>query len=144
MELSNAYSICYISIVPERTAILISCLKEEADQIRQRANVERRPVSSYLLHNVMMCVEFEEKLASRLLAYQSSINLRLVRSPKLPRGQRTTIMLRCSVEDSRRIRIAAARRDTTISAFIRSCLRRSWSVSDAYQRRRALERGDVR
>ena len=142
--MSTLYSICYIFIVSDRTAILISCLREEADQIRQRAKGERRPVSSYLLHNVMQCVEFEERLASRLLAYQSAINLQLAWRPKPPRGPRTTIMLRCSMEDSRRIRTAAARRDTTISAFIRSCLRRSWSVSDAYNRRRALERGDVR
>ena len=129
MELSHSYSVCYTLIVPDRTAILISCLKEEADQIRQRAKGERRPVSSYLLHNVMLCVEFEERLASRLLACQSAINLQLARRPNLPRGHRTTIMLRCSVQDGRRIR---------------SCLRRCWSVSDAYHKRRALERGDVR
>jgi len=53
-------------------------------------------------------------------------------------------MLQSSLKDSRRIRTAAARRDTTISAFIRSYLRRAWNVSDADHKRRALERGEVR
>jgi uncharacterized protein (DUF1778 family) len=133
-----------IRSVNDRAAILISCLKEEANQIRDRANQQRRSVSSYVLHTVMRSVEFEEKLAYTLLAYQAAMKLAPPRFTNLSRGPRTTVMLRCSQEESRRIRTAAARRGTTISAFIRSCLWRAWSVSDAYHRRRALERGDVR
>ena len=55
----------------------------------------------------MRSVEFEEKLAYTLLAYQAAMKLP-PRFTNLPRGPRATVMLRCSQEESRRIRTAAA------------------------------------
>jgi hypothetical protein len=60
-----------------------------------------------VLHTVMRSVEFEEKLAYTLLAYQAAMKLP-PRFTNLPRGPRATVMLRCSQEESRRIRTAAA------------------------------------
>jgi len=48
--------------MPERAAILISCLKDEAGQIRDRATHDYRSVSSYLLKITMRWVQFEERL----------------------------------------------------------------------------------
>lgn len=119
--------------MPERASILISCLKEEAEQIRERARQDRRSVSSYVLRTVMQCVDFEEKLFVKIPGFHE-LNRSLARLPVLPRGPRTAMHLHCSSEDSRRIRMVAKRREMPISVFIRQCLRRSWSVSDARQR----------
>ena len=118
----------------DRAAILISCLSDEARQIRERAKLDRRNVSSYLLQTLMPCLEFEERLFVKLVGF-GELNRTLARRPLLPRGERATIMLRCSKEDAKRIRLAAARREMSISAFIRQCLTRSWAVSDAHPRR---------
>ena len=118
--------------VSKQAAILISCLKEEADHIRDEARLERRPVSSYILHILMRWVQFEERLFVDLSRSRAEIGRQLAVSlPKLPRGPRTTILLRCTEDDSKRIRIAAARRDMQISLFIRHCLRRTWAAREA-------------
>jgi hypothetical protein len=122
--------------MPERAAILISCLKEEADQIRDRASRDHRPVSSYLLKITMRWVQFEERLYVDFTRFRKLDRTVFVRHVALPRGPRTTILLRCSAEESKRIRRAAERRGTTISGFIRQCLRRTWHAAEnvTYQR----------
>ena len=122
--------------MPERAAILISYLKGEADQIRDRATHDYRSVSSYLLKITMRWVQFEERLYVDLTRFRKLDRTVFVRRVALPRGPRTAILLRCSAEDGQRIRRAAKRRGMTISGFIRQCLRRSWSAAErvAYQR----------
>ena|SRR5215469_13191050 len=119
-----------------RTAILVSCLKEEADQIRERARLDCRTVSSYLLRTMMRWVDFEERLYNDFTRYQKLDRTVFVRRVSLPKGPRTTVLLRCSAEDGKRIRRAAERRGMTISGFIRQCLRRSWHAAQnvTYQR----------
>lgn len=46
----------------DRSAILISCLKQEAAEMRERARLDQRSDSSYLLKILMRWVEFEERL----------------------------------------------------------------------------------
>ena len=116
--------------MPARSQILISCLREEAHEIRERAALDQRSVSSYLLKVLMRWVEFEEKLFLELSRFRHSNRVLMSRRLLLPHGPRTTILLRCSNEDSHRIRRAAQRRAVTISGFIRQCLRRSWSAAD--------------
>jgi len=41
-------------------------LKKEADQIREQAKLERRPVSNYILNIMMRWVTFEERLYVQL------------------------------------------------------------------------------
>jgi uncharacterized protein (DUF1778 family) len=117
-----------------RTAILIHCLKEEADQIRQLAKLDRRTVSGYVLNIVMSAVAFEQRLYIRLNGFRA-LNQTLARRIVRPMGPKTTMLLRCSAEESKKIRNAAERRETTISGFVVDCLRRCWKASDALQRR---------
>jgi hypothetical protein len=112
-----------------RTAILISCLSEEAGEIRARAKRARQTLCGYVLFIVMRAVAFEAKLSSSVSSTQfQQWNRALCRLPNLPHGPRTTVLLYCSREESKLIRLAAARRGMTISGFIRHCLRRSWNV----------------
>jgi hypothetical protein len=111
-----------------RTALLINCSTAEATTIRNRSELQRRSVSGYVLNIVMRAVSFEETLSNKI------DNLRL---PQLPlhrparlTGPRTTLLLRCSLDEARRIRSAAKRRGSTISGFVLHSLRRSWNVSD--------------
>ena len=123
--------------MPGRTAILISCLKEEADQIRERAANDRRNISSYLLQVLMRWVEFKERLYTDFTRYKNLDRTTFVRRiAPLPRGPRAVILLRCSVEEGKRIRRAAERTGMTTSGFIRGCLRRTWhaAANVAYRR----------
>jgi hypothetical protein len=123
---------CDIRPYVNRRAILVSCLTEEADQIRKRARLDRRTVSGYILVILMKSVAYQEDLSSKLQVpsqFDSMGNL-LWKPPRLPRGPRTTILLRCSAEENKRIRLAAARRVMTVSGFIRQCLRRWWQAAD--------------
>ena len=112
----------------DRDAILIRCLKEEAEQIRERAMRDRRYVSSYVLSIVMRFVEFEERLFLKLLRFDE-LN-RVARRPVRIAGPKTTMMIRCSKEDAKRIRTTAQRRQMSVSAFIRQCLRRNWNLEE--------------
>lgn len=110
-----------------RTALLINCSEAEALNIREQAKLEHRGISGYLLNIVMRSVDFEEKLqanAGSLDALQRSLSRTRTRPP----GPRTTVLLRCSPEESERIRRAAEMRDTTICGFVLRCLKRSWEV----------------
>src|SRR5215469_17944987 len=115
-----------------RTALLIHCLKEEADQIRQRARLDRRTVSGYVLNIVMSAVAFEQRLYVRLNGFRA-LNQTLARRILRPMGPKTTMLLHCSTEEAKKIRLAAERRETTISGFVIDCLRRFWKASDALQ-----------
>jgi len=76
----------------QRAAILISCLEEEAKEIRLRAKRDQRSVSSYLLKTLMRWVEFEEKLYGELSRYLETADAVFARRPEPPRGPRTTIL----------------------------------------------------
>ena len=48
-----------------RAAILISCLKGEADYIREQARADSRSISNYMLKVLLRWVESEERFAAR-------------------------------------------------------------------------------
>lgn len=84
-----------------------------------------------MLFIVMRSVDFEEKLwakAGRFHALKRSLS----RTQTRPLAPRTTLLLRCSTEQSERIRRAAKMRDTTICGFVLRCLKRSWDVKGGY------------
>ena len=87
-----------------RTAILINCSESEARHIRQQAELGRRTISGYILHVVLRAVDFDD----RLLAVRP-----LKKHPTV--RPRTTLLLRCSLPEGNRIRMAALRREGTIS-----------------------------
>ena len=111
----------------DRTALIISCSRAQAAAIHQRAELERRTVSAYVLRILMRWLDLEDRLSGiqretgrPLTAYQP------VRFP----GPRTTMLLRCSKEEAHRIRLGAKRRSTTISWFVLHSLALSWSAGD--------------
>ena len=108
----------------DRTALIISCSQEEAARIHQRAALERRTVSGYVLRILMRWLDLEERLAKQqeqpLTAYHA------VR----PSGARTTILIRCSNAEAHRIRAGAKGRCATISWFVIQTLVLSWSAAD--------------
>ena len=106
-----------------RSALLISCSKEEARTIREHARLQRRTISGYVFNIVMRAIEFEDKMAHVAFGRLTGI------VPKSQRGAKTTMLLWCAKEESERIRGAAKRRGATISGFILHTLRRSWRVA---------------
>jgi hypothetical protein len=45
-------------------------------------------------------------------------------------GPRSSILLRCSVEEAKRIRLAAAKKRMKISSFVLEQLRRAWRIRE--------------
>jgi len=111
-----------------RTALLIYCSQDELARVRERAALEHRTVSGYVLNILMRTIAFEESLYASL-KHTSGINRGLATQAACSPGPRTNMLLRCSEEEAERIRSAAKRRETTISGFVRLALRRSWSVA---------------
>ena len=118
--------------MPARTALLISCSKEDARMVRERSKGERRPINSYVLNILMRSVEFQENLYERLERFSLSKDA-LTTTTFLSPGPRTVFLLRCSVQDARRIRRIAKWRAQTISGFVVTMLRRSWNASESIE-----------
>lgn len=110
----------------KRAALLINCSAKEAQTIHEQAELQHRTVSSYMLNIVWRTLELEEKIFAEFKRLQS---LKTSRPP----GPRTTILLRCSVEEAKRIRAAAKRRQTTINGYVLHTLGRSWKVADGFR-----------
>ena len=113
----------------DRAALLISCSCEEARIIRERAKLQHRGISSYMLDILTRAVRFEGRLLAKGDGVYS-LSGNICRTRDRPLGPRTTMLLRCSVEESERIRWAAKMRETTISEYVLGCLRRWRLVED--------------
>jgi len=111
-----------------RTALLICCSLEEAQKIRREARFEHRTVAGYVLNILARALRLEERLAAQLSSFQR-LNRVLARTPTHTLGQRTAVLVRCSVDEANRIRVAAKRRDTTVSGFVLHCLKRNWDIN---------------
>jgi hypothetical protein len=115
----------YTKKMSDRTALIISCSREQAATIHQQARFERRTVSAYVLRILLRWLDLEESLAARqerpLTAYY----------PVRPTGTRTTMLIRCSKAEAHRIRAGAKRRCTTISWFVLHTLALAWSAGDS-------------
>jgi uncharacterized protein (DUF1778 family) len=113
--------------MPDRTALLINCSQKELEQMRAYAEAEHRTLSGYVLNIVMRTVTFDENLFATLNRFADVTPLPW--QAARPAGPRATMLLRCSIAESTRIRAAAKRRKTNISAFVLHGLQRSWSVT---------------
>jgi uncharacterized protein (DUF1778 family) len=111
----------------DRAVLLVRCSEQEAAGIRGAAHLERRTLSGYVLNVVMRTVAIEEDLFARLHRV-AGLNDTLARRPLRPLGPRTAFLVRCTQEESSRIRAMAKKRDMNISAFVLHCLRRSWET----------------
>lgn len=110
-----------------RTALIISCSQEQAATIHQRAELERRTLSGYVLRILMRWLDLEERLVG--IQQDTGHPLSAYRPVRFP-GPRTTMLLRCSKEEAERIRAGAKRRGTTISWFVLHSLALCWSAED--------------
>lgn len=120
----------------ERTALLIRCSVEEAARIHERAAEEHRTVAGYMLHILERMIAVDETLA-RTTPGLVRFGLKASQSPPQPR---TALLLRCSMDEAKRIRLAAERRGASVSGFVVHCLQTSWRVAlgggrKAYSRR---------
>jgi uncharacterized protein (DUF1778 family) len=110
--------------MPSRAALLISCSMEEARIIRQRAELQRRGISSYMINILIRAVAIEERTIAGGVSFDRSLYIGSIRAP----GPRTAVLLRCSKVESERIRQIAKIRGLTISGFVLFSLRRSWAI----------------
>lgn len=120
-----------------RAALLIHCSKSEARTIREQAQSERRTISGYLLNVLMTAIKLDENYARMRALGVSEVpyahllehyGLNLMPTGKGP-GPRTSILLWCAKPEARRIRLAAKRREITITGFIVHTLRCTWTAA---------------
>jgi hypothetical protein len=104
-----------------RAALLINCSKAQAAAVRERAELERRTVSGYVLNIVLRAVALEETVFARVS--------RLRPLPfRRPPGPRTCVLIRCSADEAKRIRSATNRRQMTNCGYVLYCLERWWRL----------------
>jgi|ERR1700722_1216908 hypothetical protein len=111
----------------ERTALLIRCNTEEAARVRIEAEKQRRTISGYVLQITLRVVEIDDRLFSKLSTFRTT-NQFLSRRALTTPGERTAILVRCTVAEADRIREAARRRDLPINSFVLQSLKRAWKV----------------
>lgn len=114
---------------PSRTALLIRCSRDDAQALRAQALAEHRSISGCLLHildrSLWIDEQFARALTPALLARQAWA-FRLARQEK--KEDRTTMLLRCSVQEAARIRAIARIRQMSISEFVVFALWRYWKT----------------
>ena len=122
-----------------RTSLLINCSKKEAQEVRTRAELQRRTVSGYVMNIVVRRIQFAEEIPG-----MNPPVFRLERGKRAKAaGPRTTLHIYCSLEDARKIRRAARLGQVTISGFVLHCLSHAWQVEDALaeiQRKKGIHR----
>jgi hypothetical protein len=87
--------------------------------MRSQAKSEMRTLSAYVLRIVLRAVQFDRGF-ERLPMHARPKSRRM--------APRASILVRCSVAEASRIRLASARRRTDISSFVLEQLRRAWRV----------------
>jgi hypothetical protein len=111
----------------DRTALLIRCNVEEATRVRMEAEKQRRTISAYMLQITLRVVEIDDRLFAKLSTFRFTNQILSRRALTTP-GARTAILVRCSVDEAERIRVAARRRDIPINAFVLQSLKRAWAT----------------
>jgi hypothetical protein len=96
--------------------------------IRDRAALERRTVSGYVLNILDRVLRTEDWLFQKLAQFES-FNRTLGKPRTRSHGPRTALLIRCTIGEVKRIRAAAARRQIGISDFVVHSLRQVWTVA---------------
>lgn len=94
--------------------------------VRERAVRDRRSISGYVLDIVLRAIDFEDSLFARY-KHLTKLSGPPAERPERPR---TTMLVRCSAHEARRIRVAAGRRDTTMNRYVLWTLQRAWEIAD--------------
>ena len=106
--------------------ILMRLSQAESDLIHERAKDGRQTISGYVLKVVLGYVALDENYLAKFT--RGVPYFAPMKRPIKVIGPRTTFLVRCSRDESHRIRAAAKRRDATITGYILSALRRTWKV----------------
>ena len=110
---------CYhVVSVALRASLLVRLSPEDAARIRKEASSEHRSLSGYLLNILERSFFIEQKLAHGANVSMLSRQARAILGPQ-HKKLRTAVHLRCTVEQAARIREYAARRQLSISDFVR-------------------------
>jgi uncharacterized protein (DUF1778 family) len=110
-----------------QTSLLIHLSKKEAQEVRGRAQIQRRTVSGYVMNIVLRRIEFADEIASNApIAFKLTVP-----KQKKTSQPRTTLHIYCSVDEANRVRRSARLGRTTIGGFILNSLRHSWSIEDS-------------
>jgi len=112
-----------------RASLLINCSKREAQEVRSRADFQRRTVSGYIVNIVIRRIEFAEEIASA--ANRPAFYSYRGRKTAEAAGPRTTLHIYCAFDEARQIRRAARLSKLTMSGFIFHCLHNSWQTEDS-------------
>jgi hypothetical protein len=110
-----------------RAVLLIRCSTEEAKTVRAKAREKRRTISGYALGILDRSLQLEEALFKRMKRLRSFSRVAIgfhLRGG----GSRTALLICCSTSEAQHIRVAAGRRDTTISGFVLHALRLTWAA----------------
>ena len=117
--------------------MLINCSQKEAKRIREIAARQRRTISGYVLNIVLKAIRFDESLTHlRAVGGDEKLSVRDIEFYGLggfstrPHGPRTTMLLSCSMEDAKKIRDTAKRKETTMSGLVLHALSLAWSIPD--------------
>ena len=108
-----------------RKALLIRCSKDEAERIRVEANKENHTLSRYVLTILTRAVAKEDRLFAQPQDHATNV---LSRRAIVEPGQRTAMLIRCSVAEAEGIRQAAQRRHVSINAFVIQSMKRVWTL----------------
>jgi hypothetical protein len=103
-----------------RSTILISCTREEAEQMHAQARAQSRTLSATVLKVVLRGLEFDDRM------FEEFRRARLLPPAPPGRGPKTVVHLRCSSREANWIRAGARRRGATISGYILYFLRSAW------------------
>ncbi len=106
-----------------RTALLSNCSQSQAEKVRETALRERRTLSGYVLNIVLRAVDTEERFFAHIKRLGPLPSIRSA-------GPRACLLVRCSVEEARRIRATAQRRHMTMCGYALYCVERSWQVEN--------------
>ncbi|HEX5423249.1 MAG TPA: hypothetical protein VFW94_06850 [Candidatus Acidoferrales bacterium] len=116
-----------------RTALLIRCSREEAATVRAQAHAERRTISGCILNILERSLWMEEQYSrgmTRSFLENQAREFRLMHRIY----DRTTMLLRCSVQEAERIRAKAYNRHMSISEFVGFSLWRHWEATNKIRR----------
>src|SRR5262245_9082771 len=109
-----------------RTALCISCSEEEARIAHFLAEQQRRTLAAFLLGALERRLRIDEQFFAPTPRTPASTRIQ-------SEGPRTTMLLRCSIQESERIRAAARKRRVTIGEYVRGTIATSWNAYQALQ-----------
>ena len=107
-----------------RTALLIRCDIDEAQEIRIKAARQRRTISAYVLQVLLRKIQVEGSLESRRAEVDGLLTSRRPTSGT----PRTAVLVRCDSEEAQRIRESARGRGVPINAFVLHTLKQTWDA----------------